>query len=475
MNAVILIVDDEPNIRTLLKRRLSQEGYEVHAAASGDQGLEQFERVMPDLVITDLRMPKMDGASFILAVREVDGTVPIFAMSGFGSVETAVDTMKRGATEFLQKPLDLQALADRVRAALERRSLRKEVLQLRPESRMLPADGDEVLLGRSPAMRHIYRVIKLLSRSASTTVLIEGESGTGKELVAKAIHYTSSRRDEPFVAVNCAALTETLLEAELFGYEKGAFTGAAATGKMGLFEAANGGTIFLDEIGEMGFELQSKLLRVLQDKKFMRVGGTENIAVDVRVVASTNRTLQDCVRGGTFRRDLYFRLRVVSVETPPLREREDDILPLAKYFLDSYNRQFDRQIEGFTPEAERLLRTYPWPGNVRELKNAIESCVILEGGPQVSPRTLQLDAARLLAEPQRVPAAAADPTTFRSYRDAGAPQGGGDALSLADVEKQHILRVLTETMWQRGTAANILGIHRTTLANKIREYELADA
>ena len=472
MNAVILIVDDEPNIRTLLKRRLSQDGYEVHVAASAEQGLDQLERLMPDVVITDLRLPQMDGASFIMAVREHDSTVPVFAISGYGSVDVAVEVMKCGATDFIAKPLKLDALAERVRGSLERRALRKEVLQLRPEGRGIPAEGDEVLLGRSPEMRRIYRVIKLLSRSASTTVLIEGESGTGKELVAKAIHCTSSRRDEPFVAVNCAALTETLLEAELFGYEKGAFTGAAATGKIGLFEAANGGTIFLDEIGEMGFDLQSKLLRVLQDKTFMRVGGTESISVDVRVVASTNRQLQQCVRDGSFRRDLYFRLKVVTIDTPPLRDRKDDILLLAKYFLESYSRQFDRQIDGFTPEAERLLRSYPWPGNVRELKNAIESCVILEGNPQVSARHLQLDAAELIHEPRRVPAAAADPTTFRSYRDAG---DDDETRSLADVEKNHILRVLNETMWQRGTAANILGIHRTTLANKIREYQLADA
>jgi len=470
MNAVILIVDDESSVRHALKRRLSREGYEVHVAAAAAQGLDQLERLMPDLIIADLRMPQMDGLSFIAEVRERDGLVPIFAITGYGSVESAVAAMKCGATEFFEKPFDIEAVVERVARALESRALRKEVLQLRPELAGMGGEG-EVLLGRSAEMRAIYRSIKQLSRSASTTVLIEGESGTGKELVAKAIHYTSGRREKPFVAVNCAALTESLLEAELFGYEKGAFTGAAASGKIGLFEAANGGTIFLDEIGEMGYDLQAKLLRVLEDKKFLRVGGTENIAVDVRVIASTNRKLQDRVREGRFRQDLYFRLKVVTIHTPPLRERKDDILPFAKHFLEIYNRQFGRQIAGFSPEAERLLQSYPWPGNVRELKNVVESSVILESGDTVTPRHLQLDAARLLGEPER------DPAAGQAMFGCGADGGGvGDEdLSIAAVERRHILRVLNETMWQRGMAAGLLGIHRTTLANKIREYGLANA
>jgi len=450
MNAVILVVDDEAGIRYALKRRLGREGYEVHVASSAEQGLQQLDRQMPDLIITDLRMPGMDGLAFIAEARERDSTLPILAMTGFGSVEAAVEAMKRGAIDFFEKPFDGDAVVQRVARALEGTALRKEVLQFEPELRGLAASDGEVLLGQAPPMRDIYRTIKKLSRSSSTTVLIEGESGTGKELVAKA-----------------------LLEAELFGYEKGAFTGAAATGKIGLFEAANGGTIFLDEIGEMGFDLQAKLLRVLEDKTFMRVGGTEVVAVDVRVVASTNRNLQERVREGGFRQDLYFRLKVVAVRTPPLREHKDDILLLAKYFLDIYNREFDRQLEGFTPEAERLLRSYPWPGNVRELKNAIESCVILEGSERVSPRHLQLDAARLLREPRRL--GQVDDATFRSYRDDADGADGGEDMSIATMERQHILRVLTETMWQRGMAADILGIHRTTLANKIREYDLANA
>ena len=473
MNAVILVVDEETSVRYTLKRRLSREGYEVHVAAAAAQALEQLDRQMPDLILSDLRVPAADGLAFITEARERDGSVPIFAMTGFGSVESAVAAMKCGATDFFEKPLDVETVVARVAEALESRALRKEVLQFRPELSGVPTDGD-VLLGQSTAIRAIYRTIKQLSRSASTTVLVQGESGTGKELVSKAIHYTSSRRDKPFVAVNCAALTESLLEAELFGYEKGAFTGAAATGKMGLFEAANGGTIFLDEIGEMGFDLQAKLLRILQDKKFMRVSGTENIEVDVRVIASTNRKLQDCVREGTFRQDLYFRLKVVTIDTPPLRDRKDDILLLAKYFLDTYNREFDRQIEGFSPEAERLLQSYPWPGNVRELKNVIESCVVLESGQQVSPRHLQLDAARLLGEPARRGGQAHN--VWGAGTDAPAADTVDQSdMSIACMEKRHILRVLNETMWQRGAAATILGIHRTTLANKIREYGLANA
>jgi len=270
--------------------------------------------------------------------------------------------------------------------------------------------------------------------------------------------------------VNCAALTETLLEAELFGYEKGAFTGAAASGKAGLFEAAHGGTIFLDEIGEMGFELQAKLLRVLQDKRFMRVGGTESICVDVRVVASTNRHLEECVREGSFRRDLFFRLKVVTIRTPALRDRKEDILPLARYFLDRFNRQFGRQVVGFSSEAEKLLLAYPWPGNVRELRNAVESCVILETGDVVSAHHLRLESARLVPRGRRPAVAAAERGPQLHDMDEGE-----DDLSIAALEKRHILRVLNETMWQRGQAATLLGIHRTTLANKIREYGLANA
>jgi two-component system response regulator AtoC len=465
MNAVILIVDAEEGVRYSLKRRLAREGHEVHVAASAEQGLEQLDRLVPDLVIADLREPGADGLALIAEVRARDGVVPIIAMTGFGSVETAVAAMRCGATDFLQKPLDLDVMAERANRALAGCSLRKQVLQLHPEASGLRSNGD-ILLGVSPLMRKIYRTIKQLSRSASTTVLIEGESGSGKELIARAIHHTSIRRDKPFVAVNCAALTETLLEAELFGYEKGAFTGAAATGKIGLFEAADGGTIFLDEIGEMGYELQAKLLRVLEDRKFLRVGGTENISVDVRVVASTNRNLQERVREGSFRQDLFFRLKVVTISTPPLRERKEDIPLLTRHFLDQFNRQFGRQIRGFTPDAERLLLSYPWPGNVRELRNVIESSVILETDEVISARQLCLDAARLAHEPTGRAAAPAG---------SGPPREDQDDKTIAAVERRHILRVLNETMWQRSHAASILGIHRTTLANKIREYGLANA
>ena len=469
MNAVILIVDDDPRVRQAVKRQLSAQGHEAHAASSGPQALEQFDRLLPDLVLVDLGAPAMDGMAFIMAVRSRDGTVPIVAMTGRSSVESAVGAMKCGASDFLAKPLETEVLLERVGSALARLTLRKEVLQFQPELRGSGEESD-VLLGHSPQMRSIYRTIKQLSRSSSTTVLIEGESGTGKELVARAIHWTSTRREQPFVAVNCAALTETLLEAELFGYEKGAFTGAAASGKAGLFEAADGGTIFLDEIGEMGFELQAKLLRVLQDKKFMRVGGTESICVDVRVVASTNRNLEERVREAAFRRDLFFRLKVVTIRTPALRDRKEDILPLARYFLDKFSSQFGRQITDLSSEGEKLLLAYPWPGNVRELKNAIESCVILETGDVVSARHLRLESARLAVRARRGAAAAGAPGP--QFHDV---EEEDDDLSIAALEKRHILRVLNETMWQRGQAASLLGIHRTTLANKIREYGLANA
>jgi DNA-binding NtrC family response regulator len=458
MNAVILIAGPAPAARRHIQEPLRRRGYEVHDIES-EEAPGALARLLPDLVVIDLG--ESDGAELKLVkrVRDHDPVVPVLAVADGHDVRRAVAAMKCGADELLEAPLEEAALAEHVERALERATLRRDVLRLAPHA---GSGGEEVLLGRSAQIRDIYHTIKRLSRSATTTVMIEGESGTGKELVARAIHATSTRRERPFVAVNCAALSESLLESELFGYEKGAFTGAAASGKAGLFEAADGGTIFLDEIGEMGFDLQAKLLRVLQDHKFLRVGGTESIQVDVRVVASTNRDLAACVRAGAFRQDLFFRLKVVTIRTPPLRERKEDIVPLAKYFLDLFRRRFERRIDGFSTEAERLLLSYPWPGNVRELRNVIEGSVILESGREISAHHLRLDAGGLLPQAlDRPPGAAGD-----------GQQAPSAELSLEDVEKRHIRRVLNATMWQRGRAADILGIHRTTLTNKIRQYGL---
>jgi DNA-binding NtrC family response regulator len=458
MDAVILIVGQSPVARRQIAEPLRRRGYEANEIGA-EEVPGALARLLPDLVVLDLGKSDAAELNLVRRVRDHDPVVPILAVAEGHDVRRAVAAMKCGADELLESPLDEAVLVEHVEQALERGTLRRDVLRLAPHA---GAGGEEVLLGRSAQIRDIYQTLKRLSRSASTTVLIQGESGTGKELVARAIHATSIRREKPFVAVNCAALSESLLESELFGYEKGAFTGAAASGKAGLFEAADGGTIFLDEIGEMGFELQAKLLRVLQDHKFLRVGGTESIQVDVRVVASTNRDLAACVRAGSFRQDLFFRLKVVTIPTPPLRERKEDILPLAKYFLDVFRQRFERRIDGFSPEAERLLLSYPWPGNVRELRNVIEGSVILEGGRTISAHHLRLDAGGLL--PQAV-----EPTSA-AQEDRGAAHGVD--LSLEDVEKRHIRRVLEATMWQRGRAADILGIHRTTLTNKIRQYDL---
>ncbi|NQT52885.1 sigma-54-dependent Fis family transcriptional regulator [bacterium] len=477
MTCVILIVDEATPFRRSVVEALTAQGYDVHEAPSARDALELIERLMPALVLVDVRARGRHGEDLLAAIRERHPAISILAVADEDEVRRAACVLERGAEGLLERTLTPEQVVMRVTRALEH-SAEPPSLAGFPDGMSLDAPGEaggqfDVMLGQSAPMRAVYGTIRRLSRSDSTTVLIQGESGTGKELAAGAIHMTSARRERPFVAVNCAALTESLLESELFGYEKGAFTGAAATGKAGLFEAADGGTIFLDEIGEMGLNLQSKLLRVLQNRVFMRVGGTANIAVNVRVVASTNRQLSERVREGGFRQDLFFRLQVVTITMPPLRDRPEDILPLAQHFVAEFGQRFGCRMTGFTKKARRLLVAYPWPGNVRELRNAIERCVVLDGGGQITDHYLRLDSACLLA--QDVPARATPAALGSTAAPPSAPRVPREAdLSLASVERSHIVHVLNATMWQRGRAADLLGIHRTTLANKIREYGLAD-
>jgi len=457
MNGTILVVDDENGIRWALKHKLAKGGHQVITAQTGEEGLKLLD-ANPDVALVDVKMPGMDGYSFIREARRIRPSLSCIAMTGCGTIEAAGRARQVGAAHFMEKPFRLDELEDAIQKMLKTRA--KAPGNCAPPGKSFPAGPieDEAIIGKSPRMKEIYSLIRRVQRSATSTVLITGESGTGKELVARAIHFSSSRRDKRFTEINCAALTDSLLEAELFGYEKGAFTGAATAGKIGLFEATDGGTIFLDEIGEMGINLQAKLLRVLQEHTFRKVGGIDNITVDVRVLASTNRDLRQRVAEGSFREDLYYRLNVVPMHVPPLRDRCEDVLLIANYYLDYYNERFATHVVGFTPEAEASLKACRWPGNVRELKNVIERAVLMETGGRITEKYLMLN-----EEPVAPPAGDATQTLPLTDR------------SLASMERALIGRVLAETRWQRSEAAQILGIHRTTLAAKIKEYALDSA
>jgi len=469
----ILVIDDEETLRYSIKEFLVGQGYEVIAAGTCEQALEKIHEFLPDLVLLDLRLPDMSGLELLEKIKSKDAHALIVVMTGFGSVDSAVEAMKIGAYNYLEKPFKIDHLRLVVEKALGTQALRKEVLTLRSQQATYGDEPEGVIIGNNQQMKEIYTLIRQVAKSPSTTVLIQGESGTGKELVAKAIHRLSSRKNGRFVDINCAALTESLLEAELFGYEKGSFTGAATTGKQGLFEVADKGTIFLDEIGEMGITLQSKLLRILQERQFKRVGGIQDIKIDVRVIASTNRNLEEEVDAERFRKDLYFRLKVLPIYVPPLRERKDDIPLLVKHFVHKYNTEFKKNIHHIPPETEKILTEYSWPGNIRELKNVIERAVLIAGKESLLPE--------LVAPIELIKRSYEEPLiTTTTIAAAGGEkpvdcgEGGGkvDGRSLANIEKQYIHKVLKETSWRRTEAAKILGINRTTLYNKIKEYGL---
>ena len=454
---VILVVDDEETIRFSIKEFLEGQGYEVSVAETCEQALEKINELLPDLILLDLRLPGMGGIALLEKVKEKDPNALTIVMTGYGSVDSAVEAMKIGAYDYLEKPFKVEHLKLVIEKALSTQALRREVLELRAQQWAFADEPEGIIIGHSRQMKEIYSLIKQVAKSPSTTVLIQGESGTGKELVAKAIHRLSSRKNGRFVDINCAALTESLLEAELFGYEKGSFTGATATGKPGLFEVADKGTIFLDEIGEMGVALQAKLLRVLQERQFKRVGGINDIKIDVRVIASTNRNLEEEVEAGNFRKDLYYRLKVLPIHVPPLREREEDISLLVKHFLHKYNDEFNKNIHHIPAETEKLLLEYQWPGNIRELKNVIERAVLIANNGTLSRELV-------------APLSSGKKVIVNDVDDTGENNGGLNVSSLASIEKQHIQRVLNETSWRRTEAAKVLGINRTTLYNKIKEY-----
>jgi two-component system response regulator AtoC len=441
----VLVIDDERNIRTLVARVLGEDQVEVHTSATGKEGLELADEVSPDLVLLDLRLPDTDGIQVLRELRSRHPEVAVIIITAFGQVESAVAAIKSGATDYLEKPfVHLDKLRLSVSRALEEVKARREIQRLHGQEA-----GKFQLIGESSATRQLRDMIGQLARSEAHTILIQGESGTGKELVARGLHYESARRALPFMEVNCAAITETLFESEIFGHEKGAFTDAKAT-KKGLMELADRGTLFLDEIGEVAGGSQAKLLRCLQERAFKRVGGVRDIKVDVRVIAATNRPLEALVREGRFREDLFYRLNVIPITIPPLRERREDVLPLARHFLADANRTFHRSIRAFAPETERLLTSYAWPGNVRELRNLIERLVILGTGDLLEPHQL--------------------PGQFVGRSDTPAPVEVSHRLrTLAAVEHSYIVSVLEHVKGNKSEAAKILGITRQTLRKKLAE------
>ena len=438
---VVLVVDDEDAVRATLREYL-RDAYEVLEAPDGPSALQVVKTRPVDLVLLDIRLPGMEGLEVLQRVKALDDAVEVVLVTAVKTVRTAVEAMKLGAYDYLTKPFDFEELGAVVRRAVERRALEREVLYLRGE--LARRHGFEDLVGQSGAMAKIYEVIAHVART-TVTVLVTGASGTGKELIARAVHRHGPRRERPFVAVNCAAIPAELLESELFGHERGAFTGAYAR-KPGKFELAHGGTLFLDEVGALRMDLQAKLLRALQEREIERVGGTHGVKVDVRIVAATNLDLRRVVAEGGFREDLFYRLNVVTIHIPPLRERRSDIPLLVRHFLAKYSREFGKPVRGLTKPALATLERYDWPGNVRELENVIERAVALTDGGVIAPRDLPLD---LLV----------------------GRQGGGQAGTLRaarrQFEQQFILRALERADWNQTQTARVLGLHRNTLQAKI--------
>ena len=445
--ARFLVIDDEESMRDSCRQALARKASRVEVAGDGLTGLGMLEKEAYDLVILDLKMPGLSGMEVLNKIKQEYPEMVVIVITGYATVESAVEAMRCGAYDFLPKPFTPESLRAIVGRALDRRELALENILLRSE--LEASVGSEVIIGRSKSMKQIEEVVRKVSPT-DTTVLISGQSGTGKELVARAIHRHSGRKDKPFVVVDCGSLVESLFESELFGHVKGSFTGATAT-KYGRLELANGGTVFFDEIGNIGMNIQTKLLRVLQEREITKVGSLQIIKVDVRVVAATNRDLQKATQAGTFREDLFYRLSVVPITLPPLRERRDDIPSLAKYFLKKYNQKRKKNVRAISDQAMKALVEHDWSGNVRELENAIERAVVLTENDTIEPSDL----------------------LYYGLNASTAPKSDVDRpRRLADVEKEHIARTLKMFDGHKGKAAKWLGIDRKTLRSRLRRYAI---
>ncbi|GAB4387680.1 MAG: sigma-54 dependent transcriptional regulator [Thermodesulfovibrionales bacterium] len=447
---IVLVVDDEPLQRDILKTILQSEGYETLAAASGAEALGLAAMYRPDVLLTDLRMEGMDGIELMESLPREPFETPIIIMTAHGTISSAVEAVKKGAFDYLTKPLDKDTLLLTVRRAAEHAALLKENLKLQ-KALYGPFTMDGIV-GRSGRMQ---RAMDLLRKAApsSATVLIRGESGTGKELVARAIHYNSPRRLKSFTAINCSAIPESLFESELFGYEPGAFTGAAAR-KEGLLESADGGTLFLDEVGDLPLAMQSKLLRALQEKEIRRLGGKAAIKVDVRVIAATNKDLEREMARGEFREDLYYRLRVVTIELPPLRERTEDIPDLVELFVEKYSREFGKRVRGVEPGAIRALQGYSWPGNIRQLESVVERAVLMNESGLIGERDVQGELLSTPGAPRGAPALEL-------------PEGG---LKFYELEKELIMKAMSMTGGVATKAAKLLGMSYKTFLYRLEKY-----
>ena len=448
----ILLAEDEPTLREGIAEDLRGRGYEVLEAPDGEAALRLIEaESLFDLVITDMQMPGAGGVEVVRRAKMVNESTMALVMTAYGTVETAVEAMKAGALDFVQKPFTLEGLEIKVRRALEHGRLVRQLQSYQPRQ---AAGHFDNIVGESPRMQDIFRTIAKVAPSGAT-ILILGETGTGKELIAEAIHRNSGRRDGPFVKMNCAALHENLLESELFGHERGAFTGADRQ-RQGRFELADDGTLFLDEIGNMSLSTQAKVLRVLQEREFERLGGTKTIKVDVRLVAATNKNLESAIATGEFREDLYYRLNVVTIHVPPLRERKEDILPLASHFLTRFGADLKRPIAGFTKIAVRALTRHQWPGNIRELENTIERAALMCESAEVDAKDLNIP----------------------GLEPSGATAAGGslklppEGISLDELERQAILEALRMNNWVQKDAARFLGISSRVMNYKVQKYEI---